>query len=126
MVFSEVPKDPCNPSPCGINANCKVFNNRAECTCYPGYYGSPHVECSPECIINTDCPKYLSCVNQKCVDTCPGSCGVNAVCDMINHKAVCTCSRGYTGDPQVECRPGKYPKSCFVLWGKHGCIGHVT
>ncbi|ROT61485.1 hypothetical protein C7M84_020737 [Penaeus vannamei] len=105
----DVPVDPCNPNPCGINANCEVKNNRAFCTCFPGYFGNPDVECRPECIINSDCPRYLACANQKCIDPCPDSCGINALCDVINHNAMCSCPRGYNGDPYVECRVAPPP-----------------
>ncbi|KAK8736180.1 hypothetical protein OTU49_004861, partial [Cherax quadricarinatus] len=99
-----VPKDPCNPTPCGPNANCAVVDALAKCSCYPGYIGNPYVECRPECTINSDCPKYLACVNQKCRDPCQdGSCGVNALCDVINHRAMCSCPRAYKGNPYIEC-----------------------
>ncbi|KAK7075251.1 hypothetical protein SK128_022665 [Halocaridina rubra] len=111
------PLDPCNPDPCGINANCDVSNNRAVCKCLSSYFGNPYVECRPECIINSDCPKYLACNNQKCRDPCPGTCSIEAVCDVINHNATCSCPRGYTGDPYVRCKldePDTPKPECFV------------
>lgn len=108
-AVSVVPVDPCNPDPCGVNANCEVVNGYYDCTCRPGYFGNPFVSCKPECIINSDCPLYLTCINNKCIDLCPGSCGVSAHCNIINHEPKCTCPRGYEGNPQVECLPCKYP-----------------
>merc|ERR1712173_443686 len=34
----------------------------------------------------------------------PNVCGQGATCEATNHKAVCSCPRGYTGDPFVSCR----------------------
>lgn len=52
-------------------------------------------------------------MNQKCVDPCPGSCGINTQCTVINHTPSCTCDAGYTGDPFQGCVKiviqGKYP-----------------
>ena len=31
------PRDPCNPSPCGSNALCRVGGNRAVCSCIKDY-----------------------------------------------------------------------------------------
>ena len=106
---------PCNPDPCGINADCTpIGTERFDCTCIPGYFGNPYAECRPECTINSDCPKYLACVNQKCVDPCPGSCGINALCNVVNHDPYCSCPRGYSGDAFVECRIREYQNIKFL------------
>lgn len=100
--------DPCNPSPCGPNAQCRD----GICTCLPEYQGDPYSGCRPECTMNSDCARVKSCINQKCRDPCPGTCGQGARCDVINHVPSCTCPEGYTGDPFTYCRPvpaiGKY------------------
>lgn len=94
--------DPCVPSPCGPNSQCKVIGSQAACSCLPNYIGqSPN--CRPECIFNPECPSNLACINERCRDPCPGSCGVNAVCSVINHNAICTCIIGYEGSPTVQC-----------------------
>jgi hypothetical protein len=52
----------------------------------------------------------LACIEQKCVDPCPGTCGANAKCDVRNHSPICTCIDGYTGNPFTECtRIGEMP-----------------
>jgi len=95
---------PCNPSPCGRNAECKERGQTAaSCTCLPGLNGDPYVECKPECIRNTECPINKACVNQKCIDPCPGVCGTNATCSVQNHNPSCKCDPGYTGDPFRYC-----------------------
>lgn len=95
--------DSCNPSPCGVNAECNVRNNAGSCTCLPDYFGDPYHECRPECVLNTDCPKTRSCLNNKCKDPCPGMCGLNAECFVSNHAPTCSCLSGYTGNPSVAC-----------------------
>lgn len=98
------PLNPCQPSPCGPNALCKVTNDSPVCTCLPEFVGSPP-NCKPECISNSECPNNLACINQKCRDPCPGSCGVNALCRVISHTPNCACNPGYTGDAFVQCTP---------------------
>ncbi|CAH1100710.1 unnamed protein product [Psylliodes chrysocephalus] len=94
---------PCFPSPCGANAVCKELNNAGSCTCLPDYIGNPYEGCRPECVLNSDCPRDKSCVNRKCVDPCPGTCGQNAECTIFNHYPSCTCLQGFSGDPFVIC-----------------------
>ena len=95
--------EPCNPSPCGINAVCTAQGDRASCTCIRDYTGNPYIECKPECVVNAECPRHLACVNQHCVDPCPGVCGYHATCHVTNHLAQCTCDPGYTGDAFIGC-----------------------
>lgn len=94
--------NPCLPSPCGPNSECKVIGESSACTCLRGYIGAPP-SCRPECTINTECPTKEACVRQKCTDPCPGSCGQNAQCSVINHLPICSCLPGYEGDPFVSC-----------------------
>lgn len=96
-----VVEDPCISSPCGANAIC----NGGICTCLPEYQGDPYRGCRPECILNNDCPRNKACINQKCKDPCPGTCGQNAECNIYNHIPICTCLRGYAGNAFVLCTP---------------------
>lgn len=59
--------------------------------------------CRPECTSNSECPNHFSCINQRCQDPCPGSCGENAECRVLNHNVVCSCFHGYEGDPINGC-----------------------
>ncbi|XP_046391541.1 neurogenic locus notch homolog protein 1-like [Ischnura elegans] len=94
---------PCSPSPCGVNAVCREQNNAGSCTCLPDHIGNPYEGCRPECVINTDCPSHLACLQGKCKDPCPGTCGQNAACQVINHLPLCYCHPGHTGDPFRYC-----------------------
>lgn len=94
---------PCTPSPCGSNAICKERDNAGSCTCASGYLGNPYEGCRPECSVNTDCPSNRICQQNKCQDPCPGTCGVNAECQTVNHAPICTCLSGFTGNPFQNC-----------------------
>lgn len=96
------PKNPCIPSPCGPYSQCRAINNHAVCSCQTNYIGTPPA-CHPECMVSSECAQDKACVNQKCVDPCPGTCGLNARCQVVNHNPICSCSAGYTGDPFVRC-----------------------
>lgn len=92
FYFKVEPVDPCNPSPCQGNGQCRIHNGAATCI-------------YPECVINQDCPRDKACFGQKCRDPCSiDACGINALCNAINHKAVCTCPPGYVGSPHIDCR----------------------
>jgi hypothetical protein len=102
VVQEESLKNPCLSSPCGPYSVCRVVSGHAVCSCQAGHVGSPPT-CRPECILSTECPQDKACINQKCVDPCPGTCGLNARCQVVNHNPICTCTLGFTGDPFVRC-----------------------
>lgn len=52
---------------------------------------------------SSECSQDKSCINQLCKDPCPGTCGVNAQCRVVNHNPICTCVDGFTGDPFRRC-----------------------
>jgi hypothetical protein len=108
--------DPCNPSPCGPNAQC----SNGICTCLPEYQGDPYSMCRPECVINNDCPRDKSCVRNKCVNPCPGPCGQNAICDVINHISMCSCPPGTSGNAFVQCSPYQ----CMYFASSYFCSQH--
>lgn len=97
------PINPCDPSPCGPYSRCLVSQQGyATCSCLPGYKGVAPT-CKPECIVSSECPQTQACMNQKCIDPCPGTCAVNAQCIVINHNPICSCPPGYEGDPFSNC-----------------------
>lgn len=98
----EQPKNPCTPSPCGPNSQCREVNSQAVCSCLPNYVGSPP-GCRPECSVSSECPLNKACINLRCADPCPGTCGLSAKCEVINHSPICSCNPGYTGDPFTRC-----------------------
>lgn len=99
-----MPVNPCHPSPCGANSQCKELNGQAICSCSPTFFGSPP-SCRPECVTNSECPTHLSCIKQKCQDPCPGTCGQNSDCRVVSHSPICSCRPQHTGNPFVLCSP---------------------
>lgn len=94
-------EDVCNPSPCGLNTKC----DKGVCSCFPEFQGDPYIECRPECMLSSECPRDRACLKNKCIDPCPGTCGENAICNVINHIPMCRCQDKYEGNAFVACRP---------------------
>lgn len=128
-------KNPClDAGVCGLNAQCKVVEREAQCSCPPNYIGNALVECKPkgneECLKNP-CGKNTKCRDLEagfectCLPGCIGDpyrgcdceghlvnlcknklCGVKAQCKVVNAKiAQCFCPAEYpSGDPTIECK----------------------
>jgi hypothetical protein len=99
---SVIPSQPCSPSPCGPNSQCRDSNGQAICSCSPTFSGSPPF-CRPECTISSECPMNMACIDNKCSNPCLNSCGIAAKCDVINHSPICSCLSDFTGDPFIRC-----------------------
>lgn len=125
LVLSEKPSssselNPCLPSPCGPNSQCKSLNGQAVCSCLENYQGTPP-NCRPECLLSTECPAERACIQQRCQDPCPGTCGTNAECFVRNHSPICRCLNGFTGDAFTRCYPlisskNPYKSQYFPKW----------
>lgn len=102
------PRNPCLPSPCGVNSICRVQDDRPVCSCKIGYMGAPP-NCRPECLVHSECPLDRACFHQKCTDPCVGTCGYGARCKVVNHNPICSCPSGFIGDPFSRCfKEGKH------------------
>lgn len=99
-IVTPIVRDACFDIVCGSNAECLS----GVCICLKGYQGNPLVSCRPECVLNTECPRNLACISQKCADPCPGTCGLNALCEVYNHIPNCRCPEGMQGNPFVQCQ----------------------
>ena len=98
----KVPQNPCQPNPCGPYSQCRVQNGVAVCSCLPEYIGtSPN--CRPECFSSSECDLDKACVNQKCIDPCPGPCAPSAICRVLHHSPICSCPPNFIGDPFNRC-----------------------
>lgn len=101
------PTNPCLPNPCGPGAECVLTpDGQSMCRCPHGMGGDPTDQfgCHGfECTVDDDCSYTSACINHRCVDPCPGSCGVNAVCKCEKHHPVCSCNHGLTGNPLIRC-----------------------
>lgn len=100
-------------NPCGANAECYPYGNRAECRCLSGYRGNPYIRCYVVgCHSNNDCPNDRTCISAQCINPCvyDNACAPRAECRVQNHFAVCRCPPGYIGNPYVGCRPEPRPE----------------
>lgn len=101
--YPNVTEQPCVPSPCG-NMECNIYGTQiAICDPCMGPEAPWNPQCRPECLINADCPFNRACLGNNCIDPCPGSCGVNAVCSVVLHTPICHCPDGLVGDPFQHC-----------------------
>lgn len=99
-VVNQITKLPSECDFCGVNALCRGNT----CICKEGLRGNPYIECRPECVTNTECPENKACIVNKCQNPCLGEiCGINAVCTVRNHFAVCTCPDQLAGNALVQC-----------------------
>lgn len=102
--INDICRDPCN---CGPNAECRVKDHKPVCSCQQGYDGNPEIQCVKiGCTSDSECSKTHSCINRQCVPACSADrsqCGERAECYGINHRAVCECLPGYSGDPRIAC-----------------------
>lgn len=95
--------NPCVPSPCGPNSQCRVVGDEtAVCSCTAKYIGRPP-NCRPECTLNAECPGNLACINEMCKDPCTGACGPYTTCTVSVHQPICRCLDQYHGDPFSSC-----------------------
>uniref|UniRef100_T1G9Y3 EGF-like domain-containing protein n=1 Tax=Megaselia scalaris TaxID=36166 RepID=T1G9Y3_MEGSC len=112
---------------CGAKAECFVQNHKDICRCPQGYYGNPFVKCmqnTEECVIDSDCPESLACINARCVNPCHQlePCSRPSTCAVISSKPmrtmICTCPDGYVSSGSGTCKP---TKSIVEI----GCISDV-
>lgn len=114
----EIPSgNPCVPSPCGPNSQCRAIGDTPACTCSPNYIGKPP-NCRPECLRNADCSATLACITEKCRNPCKGACGIHTICTVINHNPVCQCEPGFTGDPFSSCKEMPRSKNFSQCFGR--------
>lgn len=95
---------------CGRNAECVSKNHKATCKCKSGYKGNPNDDkhgCRKvECDRNNQCSNDKLCDQYMCKIAClvNNPCGKNALCSAENHKQVCYCQPGYTGNGRAGCQ----------------------
>lgn len=115
--------NPCEATPCGPNAKCTVFNQRATCTCPTSFIPNPtaKVAClrtpGPICQANRDCAVGTACIAGVCTPVCSSSanCLSNERCDS---SGICKslCRR------DEDCRSGEI---CEGLVCVSGCRADI-
>lgn len=100
----------CNDdSQCGCGQTCSSGKCRARCNpgaCPPGQLCKGGA-CAAGCRVNADCPNDNSCINGQCLNPClrDGACGKDAMCRVSDHRALCLCPDGFSGEPSELCLP---------------------
>lgn len=44
-----------------------------------------------------------ACIGGKCQNPCVGTCGQNALCQVLHNSPICSCPSGFMGDPFIKC-----------------------
>ncbi|KAL3272714.1 hypothetical protein HHI36_014176 [Cryptolaemus montrouzieri] len=91
----------CHPK-CGDNATCDT--EHGICVCKLNFFGNPYGGCRKKCGMDSDCSKDEACIENDCKNPCLEACGKNALCAVNNHEPICSCPRGFSGDPLKICR----------------------
>jgi hypothetical protein len=102
-------QDPCKGA-CGLNAECHVVAHGPKCSCpYEYNAGDPYEHCSktPADDEGGFTTPSTPVDPAKPDDPCqPSPCGPNTICEIdAKNRGVCTCIRGYFGDPLSGCGP---------------------
>ncbi|KAK7075249.1 hypothetical protein SK128_022663 [Halocaridina rubra] len=116
--INETCVNPCRVlDPCHESTMCKVIDTLPVrtmiCICQDGMVTKDGGVCQllPPiklgCSADPECPSDTACFNGICKDPC--QCGANANCEIIEHHPVCSCERGYEGDPEIRC----YDTGCY-------------
>lgn len=104
LLLAESHRNLCKPNPCGSHGICRLIGDDPSCSCQSGFIGQPP-NCRPECVTSSECHQQEACINQKCRNPCEGTCGLGAECRVFNHNPICTCPKGFSGDPFEQCIP---------------------
>lgn len=115
--------NPCEATPCGPNAKCTVFNQRATCSCPTGFIPNPTAKIAclrlpgPVCQTNRDCATGAACIAGVCTPVCStgANCLSNERCDSAGIcKSLCR--------RDEDCRSGEI---CEGLMCVSGCRADI-
>lgn len=103
-------KAPCDPNPCGPNAECIPEDDKIgpHCKCLKNFYDWPP-NCRPGCESDEQCADDELCISRvnKCEKVCdPSPCGENSVCrvDRAKSRVFCSCLEGFIPERGAGCR----------------------
>lgn len=62
------------------------------------------------CGADSECQTTQACINKLCQNPCYGNhhCDDNSECRSVNHRPVCDCPKGWSGNPETQCYKRKY------------------
>lgn len=106
---------------CTGNKRCEVHQHRPVCVCKAGFVlnSDGELTCAPgsdaECTRDQQCASNLACVDGQCRNPCTlarrAPCPPQKTCEVLNHHAVCICTR--------DCNP-----SLSICLRDSGCPSH--
>ncbi|KAF7389943.1 hypothetical protein HZH68_011800 [Vespula germanica] len=132
--FNHKCEEPCPiMQPCTPPSECRVLPTSPIrtmiCVCPSGYVSSGSGTCQPttpivkvECTKDNDCAQDRSCINGICRNPC--TCGPNAICNVVDHKPVCSCILGYDGSADIACTEVTGCHTNDDCSGTHICVRH--
>lgn len=112
---------------CAFNEKCLQGICQLTCRfdndCFLGHICRNNI-CLYGCHNDNDCTNTESCRNNKCINPCHDSpCGPNALCLVSNHRATCSCLKGFVPNPsaKVACirrpaEPCEHNKNCPISY----------
>lgn len=107
--------DLCASSPCETGLVCRTVEvlplRAVACVCPDGGRVAPDSGCrtppDADCSADADCANSQTCRRGSCVEACKADpCGLNAVCESVDHASRCSCPPEYSGNPRTECSLG--------------------
>lgn len=113
---------------CAFNEKCLRGNCQLTCRvdndCFLGHICLNNM-CFYGCQSDSDCTSSESCRNNKCRNPCDENpCGPNALCTVSNHRASCSCGKGFVPNPSANVACVRTPaKSCAQ--NKDCSVGHA-
>ena len=133
VCINNLCQDPCASDPCGKDQLCSIIDSSPLrtiiCQCPSDSFLDQNSRCIQAvvtdqslvagCTTDDMCPSNQACRNGLCENPC--DCGPNADCRIVQHRPVCTCREGFTGDPSAIC----YQAGCTVdeeCPGTHACV----
>lgn len=102
---------------CAFNEKCLRGDCQLTCRvdndCFIGHICIKNL-CYYGCHSDNDCTSSESCRNNQCINPCnENPCGPNALCATYNHRAKCTCAKGFVPNPSAQVACVRTPaKSC--------------
>lgn len=91
---------------CAFNEKCLRGNCQLTCRvdndCFIGHICLNNM-CFYGCHDDNDCTSSESCRNNKCINPCEEHpCAPNALCAVYNHRATCSCGKGFIPNPSAK------------------------
>jgi hypothetical protein len=125
---------PCgSTSVCATNEKCVANLHKASCQCKHKLVinAAGELTCpggANICSSDSACPQQLACVNQVCQSPCHSqSCPKGKSCHVLNHKAICMCSKECESEASICLKDRGCPRdmACINFKCQNPCEGYT-